>query len=92
MPIPRDQFVKGLDKIRYQIILFLTDHVDQAYQPIEVAKELGDWDKEESTDKGILFNAGMVEVFRGTLDGMTTEGLVDKKVLDNMTWYCIHQD
>jgi hypothetical protein len=92
MPISRDQFNKGLDKTRYQIILFLSEHPSEAYQPIEIAKELGNWNSDESSDTGIMYNAGVVMAFRGSLDNLVAEGLVDKKTIDAETFYCIHQE
>ena len=92
MPISKDQFNKGLDKTRYQIILFLSEHVTEAYQPIEIAKELGNWNSDESSDTGIMYNAGVVMAFRGSLDNLVSEGLVDKKTIDAETFYCIHQE
>ena len=92
MPISRDQFNKGLDKTRYQIILFLSEHVGDAYQPIEIAKELGNWDSNESSDAGIMYNTGVVMAFRGSLDNLADDGLVDKKTIDGETWYCIYHD
>jgi hypothetical protein len=92
MPISKDQFNKGMDKTRYQIILFLSEQPGEAYQPIEIAKELGNWDTDESSDTGIIYNAGIVMSFRGSLDTLVDEGLVDKKTIDGETWYCIHQN
>jgi hypothetical protein len=92
MPISKDQFTKGLDKTRYQIILFLSEHQAEAYQPIEIAKELGNWNNDESSDTGIMYNAGIVMTFRGSLDNLVTEGLADKKTIDGETYYCIHQE
>ncbi len=90
MPISRDQFNKGLDKTRYQIILFLSEHLGDAYQPIEIAKQLGNWNEDESSDTGIMYNAGVVMTFRGSLDNLVEEGLVDKKTIEGETWYCVH--
>ena len=92
MPISRDQFNKGLEKTRYQILLLLSEHVGEAYQPIEIAKELGHWSSDESSDSGITYNSGVAMAFRGSLDTLVDEGLVDKKTIDGETWYCIRQE
>ena len=80
MPISKDQFIKGLDKTRYQIILFLSEHLTEAYQPIEIAKELGNWNSDESSDTGLMYNASVVMSFRGSLDNLVEDERLNHRV------------
>ena len=40
MPIPRDQFEKGIDEIEYKILKFLRENRDKAFTSEEIMREV----------------------------------------------------
>jgi len=91
MPIPRKQFDKGLDESRQQILKFLTEHHDQAFEVNEVADAIYGWGA--PPDIGTAFLQGLATAFGvGTaLDDLARQGLADKKVIGGQTYYGIHR-
>lgn len=91
MPIPKEQFDKGLDKTEYQILQFLGENRDNAYEWTEVAQGIGEWKLPTDTGRRILYSIGVALWIGGALDDLVRKGLVDKKVIDGESWYRIHQ-
>ena len=91
MPIPRDQFDKGLDETRYQILKFLTARPDDAFEINELASAIYNW--RPPTDFGVALLQGLASVFGigMALDDLARQGLVDKKTIDGKTYYSIRR-
>jgi len=91
MPIPRDQFDQGLDETRSQILKFLTEHPDQAFEVSEVAEAI--YGKGSPPDIGTAIILGLTIAFGiGTpLDDLARKGLVQKKTIGGKTYYSIHK-
>lgn len=91
MPITRGQFEKGLDKTAYRILQFLGENPDKAYEFMEVAQGIGEWNPPKDTGRRILYAIGMGLGIGGQLDDLVNKGFVDKKVITGTTWYSIHK-
>ncbi len=91
MPIPKDQFDRGVDKTTYQILQFLSEHPDNAYEPLEIAQALGEWKPGEFTGKQLFLTFAATWLYHNALDDLYRKGMVDKKTIEGKTWYCIHK-
>ena len=87
MPIPREQFDKGLDKTKYQMLDFLKKNPDSAYNLWEIVEGIGVSTKPQGFVKATLIAWG----FGSSLDKMADEGLIDKKIFDGESFYRIHK-
>lgn len=91
MPISREQFNQGLDNTAQRILKFLSVHPDSAYEPSEIAEAIdeGKLPKDNSLWRGMgLLSATWQN--HSILDGLVKKGLVDKKIIEGVSWYCIH--
>ncbi len=93
MPISRDQFAKGLDNTAQRIINFLSEHPDQAYEPSEIAEAID----EGKLPLGSSLWRGMALLSltwqnHSILEDLVKKGLVDKKIIKGVSWYCIRKD
>lgn len=94
MPIARDQFDKSserLERTENQILEFLTQHPDEAYQVHEVAGGIGEWNPPQGIGEQLLYALSTVLRVGGTLDDLAQTGVVDKKVIDGASWYSIRK-
>ncbi|MFC2024597.1 hypothetical protein ACFLTJ_03395 [Chloroflexota bacterium] len=93
MPLPREQFEKGLDNTAQKIINFLKEHADRAYEPSEIAEAIdeGKLPAENSLWRGMAL-LSLTWQNHGILEDLVKKGLVDKKIIKGISWYCIHQD
>ena len=93
MPISREQFEKGLDNTAQKILKLLADNPNHAYEPSEIAEAIdeGKLPPEESLWRGMAL---LSSTWRNhsILDGLVKKGLVDKKIIKGVDWYCIHKD
>ena len=89
MPIPREQFDKEGDQTENQILEFLKQHPEEAYECHEVTKGIG------LTDKGVprvIYATPNGLGIEGTLNELVKKGLVDKKIIDGISRYSIHRN
>jgi hypothetical protein len=91
MPIPGEQFEKGLDKTKYQMLEFLKKNPDKAYRVEEIAEGIGVSTKTQDFGKMLLMAVALVWGYGSTLDSMVKEGLIDKKTIDGESYYRIHK-
>jgi len=93
MPISREQFVKGLDNTAQRILKFLSEHPDSAYEPSEIAEatDEGKLPPENSLWRGMAL-LSLTWQNHGILDDLVKKGLVDKKIIKGVSWYCTHRD
>lgn len=91
MPIPREQFDKGLDETRYKIIKFLTANPEQAYDINEVGQEIYSVELPSDWKWAIPAAIGRALAIGNALDAIVHEGLVNKKVIGGNTYYSIHR-
>jgi hypothetical protein len=92
MPISRDQFAKGLDNTAQRILNFLAEHPDHAYEPSEIAEAID----EGKLPPGSSLWRGMALLSltwqnHSILEDLVKKGLVDKKLIKGVSWYCIHK-
>ncbi len=87
MPIPEEQFEKGLDKTKHQMLEFLKKNSDSAYNLWEIVEGIGVSTKSQGFVKLTLIAWG----FGSSLDGMAEEGLIDKKIINDESYYRIHK-
>lgn len=90
MPIPRDQFDKGLDETSNQILKFLTTHPDQAFTVSEVANTIYG-PSSPSPDMLTVITRALAEVYglSPALDDLARQGHVDKKMIKGKPYYTI---
>jgi len=91
MPIPRDQFDKGLDETRYKIIKFLTANAEKAYDISEVSQEIYSVELPSDWKWAIPTAIGRALAIGNALDALVHEGLVNKKVIGGNPYYSIHR-
>ena len=92
MPITRVQFEKGLDDTAYKILRFLGENPDNAYEVIEVAQGIGEWNPPK--DRGMrqfLYVITIVSGIAGHLNDLVNKGLVDKKMITGCVRYAIRR-
>lgn len=87
MPIPGDQFEKGLDKTKFLMLEFLRKNPNFAYNMWEIVEGIGVSTKSQGLVKLTLIAWG----FGSSLDKMAEEGLIDKKIIDGQSLYRIHK-
>ena len=91
MPIPREQFDKGLDETRYQILKFLTAHPDQAFEINEVADAIYGWGPPPDIGTAFVQALGITFGIGTALDDLARQGLVNRKIIGGKTYYSIHR-
>jgi len=91
MPITIDQFEKGLDDTAYKILRFLGENPNNAYDVMEVAQGIGEWNPPRDTGKQILYAMGIALGIGGQLNDLVNKGLVDKKMITGSVRYAIHR-
>jgi len=94
MPISREQFERGQDNTAQQRILqFLAEHSDKAYEPSEIAEVTHEekLPSEDSLWRGIAL-LSLTWQNHGILEELVKKGLVDKKIIKGVSWYCVHKD
>jgi hypothetical protein len=92
MPISREQFEKGLDNTAQKILKFLSEHPDSAYEPSEIVEAIdeGKLPPENSLWRGMAL-LSLTWQNHGILEELVKKGLVDKKLIKGVSWYCIHR-
>lgn len=92
MPISREQFAKGLDNTAQRILNFLTEHPDSPYEPSEIAEAIdeGKLPVDRSLWRGMAL-LSLTWQNHSILDDLVKKGLVDKKIIKGVPWYCIHK-
>ncbi|MEJ2047779.1 MAG: hypothetical protein P8X92_07470 [Dehalococcoidia bacterium] len=93
MPISRDQFTKGIDNTAQRILNFLAEHPDNAYEPSEIAEAIdeGKLPGEKSLWRGMAL-LSLTWQNHSILDDLVKKGLVDRKIIKGVPWFCIHKD
>ena len=91
MPITRDQFEKGLDDTAYKILRFLGENPNNAYELMEVAQGIGEWNPPRDTGMRILYAMGIALGIGGQLNDLINKGFVDKKMITGSVQYAIHR-
>ena len=90
MPISRDQFAKGLDNTAQRILTFLAAHPDNASEIAEAIDE-GKLPAERSFWRGMAL-LSLTWQHHSILEDLVKKGLVDKKIIKGVSWYCTHRD
>lgn len=91
MPIPGEQFEKGLDKTEYQMLDFLKKNPDNAYTLWEIVEGIGVSMKTQELGKRLLIATAIVFGYGSSLDDMTKKGLIDKKIVNGESYYRIRK-
>ncbi len=91
MPIPGEQFEKGLDKTDFQMIDFLKKHQDNAYTIREIVEGIGVSLEAQEFGKRLLIAVAVVFGYGSSLDRMAEKGLIDKKIVNGENYYRIHK-
>ena len=91
MPIPGEQFEKGLDKTEYQMLDFLKKNPDNAYTLWEIVEGIGVSIKAQEFGKRFLIAVGVVFGYGSSLDNMIQKGLIDKKIVNGESYYRIRK-
>jgi hypothetical protein len=60
MPISRDDFNKGQDDTRYQILRFLKAHPEEVFEPKEIADVVYGWETPSDIGAGLVQLVGIV--------------------------------
>lgn len=92
MPITREQFDKGLDNSAQRILEFLAKHPNNAYEPSEIAEAIEDsrLPPDNSLWRGLTLLAETWQ-YHAVLEDLVAKGLVNKKIIKGVPWYCIHK-
>ena len=91
MPIPRERFDKGMEDESYNVLKFLKENPDQAFEVSEISRALYGL-KPSGRMGAVLFQNVAVVLETGIiLDDLTHEGKVDRKLLGVKFYYSIHR-
>jgi uncharacterized protein YihD (DUF1040 family) len=92
MPITRDQFEKGLDDTANKILRFLGENPNNAYEVIEVAQGIGEWNPPKDFGlQQLLYVLTISSGIAGHLNDLVNKGLVDKKMIGGSVRYAIRR-
>ena len=91
MPIPRDQFDKGLGEMGAKILKLLTEHPNEAFDLDEIAAGLGYIQPKDDFGKILLSSFAIIFGIGGELNDLVRKNLVDKKVIQGKDYYSIHK-
>ena len=83
MPIPREQFLKGSDTTQNNILNFLKEHPEEAYNAKEIAEAFGVIDA-KSEPVRISFT---VYSYSALLDSLVKKNIVRRKIIDGVPYY-----
>ncbi len=91
MPITREQFDQGLDNSAQRILKFLNENPNNAYEPSEIAEAMEDGlPPDNSLWRGLTLLAETWQ-YHAVLEDLVGKGLVNKKIIKGVPWYCIHK-
>jgi hypothetical protein len=83
MPIPREQFLKGSDTTQNNILNFLKEHPEEAYNAKEIAEAFGVIDAKSESVR-IAF---AVYSYSALLDALVKKNNVRRKIIDGVPHY-----
>ncbi len=83
MPIPREQFQKGSDTTENNILNFLKEHPEEAYNAKEIAEAFGVIDH-KSDPVRISFT---VYSYSSLLDSLVKKNHVSRKIISGVPYY-----
>ena len=83
MPIPREQFLKGSDTTQNNILNFLKEHPEEAYNAQEIAEAFGIINS-KSEPVRISFT---VYSYSALLDTLVKKNVVRRKIIDGVPHY-----
>jgi hypothetical protein len=83
MPIPREQFLKGSDTTQNNILNFLKEHPEEAYNAKEIAEAFGIIDAKSEPIR-IAF---AVYSYSALLDTLVKKNVVRRKIIDGVPHY-----
>ena len=91
MPIPRERFDKGQEDQSYNVLKFLADNPDKAFEVSEISKAL--YGSKPAGRMGeVLFENVAAVVDTGIiLDDLAHEGKVDRKLIGVKCYYTVHR-
>ena len=92
MPIPRDQFDKGLGEMGAKILKLLTDNPDEAFDVDEIAEGLGYQQPKADLGKILLSSFAFVFGIGGALNDLVKKNLVDRRVIVGKDYFSIHKN
>ncbi len=89
MPIPRERFDKGRADPVFDVLKFLKDNPEQAYEVSEIARAL--YGLKPAGILGALLSENIAAVLETgiILDDLTHEGKVDRKLIGVKIYYSI---
>ena len=83
MPIPREQFQKDSDTTENNILNFLKEHPEEAYNAKEIAEAFGVIDRK--TDQVRISFA--VYSYSALLDSLVQKNSVSRKIIEGVPYY-----
>ena len=83
MPIPREQFLKGSDTTQNNILNFLKEHPEEAYNAKEIAEAFGVIDSKSDSVR-ISF---AVYSYSALLDSLVKKNSVRRKIIAGLPYY-----
>jgi hypothetical protein len=83
MPIPREQFQKGSDTTENNILNFLKEHPEEAYNAKEIAEAFGVLDSKSDSVR-VSFT---VYSYSALLDSLVKKSNVRKKIISGVPYY-----
>ena len=87
MPIPREQFQKGSDSTENNILNFLKEHPEEAYNAQEIAEAFGVIDPKSDLVR-ISFT---VYSYSTLLDSLVKEKNVSRKIIAGVPYYIFQE-
>ena len=83
MPIPREQFQKGSDTTENNILNFLKEHPEEAYN----AKEIAEAFRVINSKSDLIMITFAVYSYSVLLDSLVKTNKVTKKIIDGVPYY-----
>jgi hypothetical protein len=86
MPIPGEQFDKGLDNTKFQMLEFLKKDPNNAYTPLEIMHGIGLSTKTNNFGEGVILVLGLMG-YDSMLRDMAKAGVIKEKTINGQSYY-----
>lgn len=87
MPIPREQFQQGSDTTENNILNFLKEHPEEAYNAKEIAEAFGVID----TESDLVRISFAVYSYSALLDSLVKRNNVSRKIVAGLPYYIFQE-